>query len=110
MTFNNAYDSWIDSIFIDIRNSSSLFKNNDNTKISKIMKCFSSELIEILRNDSELRDIGIRGDCIYAIYTVPKQDDFYDLYVKSAYCNTYFKMLNKLLLNHTLLHLKQELD
>lgn len=39
------------------------------------MKSFTSELIEILRKNDNLRDIGIRGDCIYAIYTTPKETD-----------------------------------
>lgn len=102
LTFDNAYYSWIGSIFIDIRNSSFLFKNENNKNISKIIKSFSSELIEILRENYNIRDIGIRGDCVYAIYTVPDKNDFYDLYLKAAYCNTYIKMLNKLLVNHNL--------
>lgn len=73
LTFNNAYYFWISSIFIDIRDSSTLFKKEDNKNISKIMKSFTSELIEILRKNDNLRDIGIRGDCIYAIYTTPKE-------------------------------------
>ncbi|WP_400238340.1 hypothetical protein [Methanobrevibacter smithii] len=75
LTFNNAYYFWISSIFIDIRDSSTLFKKEDNKNISKIMKSFTSELIEILRKNDNLRDIGIRGDCIYAIYTTPKETD-----------------------------------
>lgn len=106
LTFDNAYYSWVGSIFIDIRDSSALFKDADNENISKIMKCFTSELIEILRGSSNLRDIGIRGDCVYAIYTSPLKKDTYDLYLKAAYCNTYINMLNKLLTKYNLLNLK----
>lgn len=102
LTFDNAYYSWVGSIFIDIRDSSSLFKNENNENISKIMKCFTSELIEILRDSDELRDIGIRGDCVYAIYTVPYKEDIKNLYFKACYCNTYIKMLNKLLKKYDL--------
>ena len=49
ITFNNSYYSWISSIFIDIRDSTTLFTHENNETISKIMKCFTSELIEILR-------------------------------------------------------------
>lgn len=34
-------------------------------------KKFYLEVIEILRVDENLREIGIRGDCVYAIYTTP---------------------------------------
>lgn len=101
LTFNNAYYFWISSIFIDIRDSSTLFKKEDNKNISKIMKSFTSELIEILRKNDNLRDIGIRGDCIYAIYTTPKETDD-DLFTLACYCNTYMSMLNKLLSENNL--------
>ena len=97
LTFGKAYYSWVGSIFIDIRDSSTLFKNENSETISKIMKCFTSELIEILRGSTNQRDIGIRGDCVYAIYTVPYQQDMYNLYLRACYCNTYINMLNKLL-------------
>lgn len=106
LTFGNAYYSWVGSIFIDIRDSSSLFKNNDNKDISKIMKCFTSELIEILRGSTNMRDIGIRGDCVYAIYTTPSQQDLHNLYLRACCCNTYIKMLNKLLLKYALPNFK----
>lgn len=106
LTFDNAYYSWVGSIFIDIRDSSSLFKDEDKQNISKIMKCFTSELIEILRESNNKRDIGIRGDCVYAIYTVPYKYDIKNLYFKACYCNTYIKMLNKLLNNHNLPYFK----
>lgn len=97
LTFDNSYYSWISSIFIDIRKSSNLFKNEENETISKIMKSFTSELIEIIRQNDCCREIGIRGDCVYSIYTTPRQEDFYDLFILSCYCNTYVLMLNEIL-------------
>ena len=67
------------------------------------MKCFTSELIEILRGSTNMRDIGIRGDCVYAIYTTPSQQDLHNLYLRACCCNTYIKMLNKLLLKYKIL-------
>lgn len=96
-TFSNGYYSWVTGIFVDIRDSSSLFANGDKEKISKIIRSFTSEIIEILRNDDNLREIGIRGDCVYAIYTNPFKEDTYELADKTFYINTYMKMLNKLL-------------
>ena len=37
LTFNNSYYSWVGSIFIDIRDSSKLFKHGDNKEISKLI-------------------------------------------------------------------------
>jgi len=96
-TFDNGYYSWVSSIFVDIRKSSQLFADGDKEKVSKIIRSFTSEIIEILRKDDNLREIGIRGDCVYAIYTTPSKDDIYELADKTFYINTFMKMLNKLL-------------
>lgn len=96
-TFSNGYWSWVTAIFVDIRDSSKLFADSDNVKVSKIIRCFTSEVIEILRDSKNLREIGIRGDCVYAIYTTPTKNDVYELANKTFYVNTYMKMLNELL-------------
>jgi len=96
-TFDNGYYSWVSAIFVDIRDSSSLFSEEDKEKVSKIIRSFTSEIIEILRDDDNIREIGIRGDCVYAVYTTPKTSDIYELADKTFYINTYMKMLNKLL-------------
>lgn len=78
LTFDNAYKSWVSAIFVDIRNSTALFTEEDKEKVSKIIRSFTSEIIEILRNDDNLREIGIRGDCVYAVYTAPLKSDIYE--------------------------------
>ena len=85
------------AIFVDIRNSTDLFSKDDKEIVSKIIRSFTSEVIEILRKDDLLREIGIRGDCVYAIYTTPNQVDILEIINKSCYINTFMNMLNKLL-------------
>lgn len=101
-TFNNGYYSWITAIFVDIRRSSELFADKDKEKVSKIIRSFTSEIIEILREDDNLREIGIRGDCVYAVYTTPQKDDVYEIADKTFYVNTYMEMLNTLLSERSL--------
>lgn len=101
-SFENSYRSWVTGIFIDIRDSTTLFKDTDSLKVSKIIRSFTSEVIDILYDDEIMREIGIRGDCIYAIYTTPDQSDIYNLADKTFYINTFMKMLNKLLAQHRL--------
>jgi len=96
-TFTNSYYSWVTGIFIDIRDSSTLFSKEDKELVSKMIRSFTSEIIEILRDDDNLREIGIRGDCVYAIFTTPLKDDIYEIVDKSIYINTFLEMLNKLL-------------
>lgn len=96
-TFDNGYYSWVSSIFVDIRNSSTLFADEDKEKVSKVIRSFTSEIIEILRDGDNWREIGIRGDCVYAVYTTPYMSDIYEMADKTYYINTYMKMLNKML-------------
>lgn len=99
-TFDNGYLSWITAIFVDIRDSSSLFVDEDKEKVAKLIRSFTSELIEILRDnvgDSLVREIGIRGDCVYAVYTTPNTEDVYKCADKTFYINTFINMFNKLL-------------
>ncbi len=105
-TFSNGYYSWVSAIFVDIRDSSVLFADEDKEKVSKIIRAFTSEIIEILRNDDNLREIGIRGDCVYGIYTTPQKSDVLELADKTFYINTYMKMLNKLLKERSLPEIK----
>lgn len=83
-----------------------MFADEDKEKVSKVIRSFTSEVIEILRKDENLREIGIRGDCVYAIYTTPSKDDIYELADKTFYINTYMKMLNKLLSDRALPEIK----
>ena len=101
-TFDNAYHSWVTAVFVDIRDSTSLCSNEEKTKVSKVLRSFTSEVIEILRDSDNLREIGIRGDCVYAIYTTPTIDVVYGVTKKAFYVNTFMKMLNKLLLTRNL--------
>lgn len=59
-----------------------------------------------MRDDDNLREIGIRGDCVYAVYTSPLKTDIYECADKCFYVNTFMKMLNKLLKQHSLPEIK----
>lgn len=95
-TFTNAYYSWVTGIFVDIRNSSELFKIENKELVAKVIKSFTSEVIEILRNYDLIREIGIRGDCVYAIYTTPGSKNILEIAYMSFYVNSLMKMLNRL--------------
>lgn len=96
-TYNNGYYGWASAIFVDIRDSTKLFAENRKSSTARIIRSFSSEIIEILKDDNNLREIGIRGDCVYAIYASPKSKDDFRL-VRKAFCiNSFMKMLNTIL-------------
>lgn len=98
-TYRNGYSAWTSAIFVDLRNSSELFMDEEDITTAKIIRGFTSEIIEILNKDvgSNLVEIGIRGDCVYGIYSTHYIKDIQDLADRSFYINTYMKMLNELL-------------
>lgn len=96
LTYANAYKSWVTAIFIDIRDSTSLFTKENKKDVSRVIRSFTSEVLEILRGVTNLREIGIRGDCVYAIYTTPKQNHINEIMDAAEYINTLIIMLNKL--------------
>ncbi|MEG2848089.1 MAG: adenylate cyclase [Bacilli bacterium] len=98
-SYDEGYYNWVGTIFVNLRDSSIIFADKDKEKILKIMRSFTSEIIEILREGDLHREIGIREDSVYAIYSTPTKGDVYEVYQKIVFINTYIKMLNKLLSN-----------
>lgn len=96
-TYENGIRSWVGALFVDIRDSSSYFKDNNADKVARVMRAFTSEIITILSNNEYYRQIGIRGDCVYAIYTASKQAHLRAIEQDAAMINTFQNMLNKLL-------------
>lgn len=105
-TYTNGYKAMASAIFVDLRDSTALFSKEDyDVEISKVIRGFTSEIIEILRkdtDDTDLKEIGIRGDCVYAVYSTPYTNDIYDISMRAFYINTYMTMLNKLLAKRNL--------
>lgn len=95
-TFNKGYEAWVTAVFVDIRNSTDVIFNNENQQEAfKIINSFTSEVIEIMHSNNNYHDIGIRGDCIYGIYSTPSKEDIYDATNVAFYINTFIGMLNK---------------
>lgn len=108
-TYTNGYKAYAGAVFVDLRDSTTLFTENDEIEIAKVIRGFTSEIIEILRKDmegNELKEIGIRGDCVFAVYSTPYKTDIYELSNRAFFINTYMKMLNKLLSQRQLPNIK----
>lgn len=98
-TFSNGITTWVGSIFVDIVNSSELCKSpNENT--ARIFRAYCSEIIAIMKDDENYRQIGIRGDCVYCINTVPKKEDLVNMFRTAYRINTFMKMFDKRLTNY----------
>lgn len=96
-TYENGIRSWVGALFVDVRDSSDYFKNNNADKVARVIRAFTGEIITILSNNEYYRQIGIRGDCVYAIYTASKKEKLYTIVQNATMINTFQKMFNKLL-------------
>jgi len=98
-TYENGIKTWVGALFVDIVDSSKLFQDaNEDT--ARIIRSFCSEIISILKDDSNYREIGIRGDCVYCIYDVRTKDDLAFIFGHAFRLNSFLKMLNKLLVKN----------
>lgn len=93
---SNAYLANVGSIFIDIKDSSKLF-DTKNEKLARLMRSFTSEVITIFQSFNKFRQIGIRGDCVYAIYEVQNTNDLLEIFKVAIVSNTFMKMFNKII-------------
>lgn len=95
-TYENGITAWVGALFVDIVDSSKLFQSPDENT-ARIIRSFCSEIISILKDDDNYREIGIRGDCVYCIYNAPYQKDLVEIFRHAYRINSFMNMLNKLL-------------
>lgn len=92
-TYENGIKAWVGVLFVDIVDSRTIFQS-PNEDTARIIRCFCSEIISILKDDSNYREIGIRGDCVYCIYNSPYQTDLVEIFRHAYRINSFMSMLN----------------
>lgn len=99
-TYENGIKAWVGAIFIDIVDSSSLFKNQKQETVARVIRAFSDGIINILKSNDKYRQIGIRGDSVFGIYSTDYQKDVLELLNVAADCNSFLKLLNSVLVKN----------
>lgn len=97
LTFSNGIKGWVVSIFVDLVNSTELFKGKNDKTIAKIIRTFASETIQILNDTQMYKRIGVRGDCVFAIFASPEKRDVVEAFNMAVDINTLKSMINKIL-------------
>lgn len=101
-TYKNGIIAWVGALFVDIRDSTSYFKDKKPEQKARILRAFHGEVIRILKQNAKYRQIGIRGDCVYAIFSSDKQEDLQEIFDEAAMINTYQEMFQKILSNYNM--------
>lgn len=101
-TYENGVRTWVGALFVDIRDSTNYFKNNKEEIIARIMRAFCNEVIYILNQNDNYREIGIRGDCVFAIYSVPMKEDISTILDDAAMIVSFNKMFQDILKDNSM--------
>lgn len=94
LTFTNGFYSTCSAIFIDIRDSSGLTARHKRPTLAKIYRAFISEMVAVLNSISNVREVSIVGDCVWAVYNTPFRRDITDVFAVACRANTLLKLLN----------------
>lgn len=89
-----GYYGLVTALYVNIRQSTAIFSDTDHLRVARMIRCFTTEVLEILRGYDFVREIGIQGDCLYGKYTTPLQTDVNIVLDIACYVNTFMKMLN----------------
>ena len=107
-TYDNSVRTWVGSIFVDIVDSTTLFKSNNISDdiTARILRSFTEQIVLIMNDSENVYQIGIRGDCVYGIFRANYKERIVKMF-RTAYCiNTFLKLFNVLLKKRNLPQIK----
>ena len=84
LTFDNGFYVSCSALFIDIRGSKVLSTIHTRPVQAKIYKSYISELVALLRSNTNVHEIYIEGDCVWGIFNTPQTADI-DQVFSTAY-------------------------
>lgn len=97
LTYQNGFYVSCSALFIDIRGSKELAEKHTRPVLAKIYKCYISELTAILRDNSNVNEIYIEGDCVWGIFNTPYKSNINELFSTAAKASSLIDTLNILL-------------
>lgn len=94
LTYNNGYYISCYSIFIDIRNSSTLPTKYKKPTLAKIYRAYISEVVALFQSSSKCKEINIVGDSVWAIYEYTVKADINEVFHGAYAANSIIATLN----------------
>ena len=95
LTFTNGfYANKCASVFVDIRDSSSLPSTYKRPALARLYRAYISETVAILNGCVKAVEVNIVGDCVWAIYNTPYKSDVDEVFAAIARVNSLMKVLN----------------
>ena len=95
LTFTNGYyANKCTSVFVDIRDSSSLPAIYRRPALARLYRAYISEAVAILNGCEKVVEVNIVGDGVWAIYNSPYKSDIDEVFEAVARVNSLMKVLN----------------
>lgn len=94
LSYTNGYYFKCYSIFIDIRDSSTLPSKYQKRTLAKIYRAYISEIVALFQSSANCKEINIVGDSVWAIYKAATTDDILEVFHAAYAANSIIKTLN----------------
>ncbi|WP_020656953.1 adenylate/guanylate cyclase domain-containing protein [Massilia niastensis] len=94
LTFTNGYYVDASVIFIDMRGSKVLAEKHTRPVLAKMYRTFISELVAVLRGDSNVFEIYIEGDAVWGVFDTPTKNDIDRVFSTAAQASSLVDILN----------------
>lgn len=75
LTYTNGFYVNCTAVFVDICGSSELPQIHKRPVLAKIYRSFISEVIAIFNGNYTCKEINVQGDCVWAVFDTPYQND-----------------------------------
>lgn len=94
LTFNNGFYVKCSALFVDIRKSKDLPNNHTRPVLAKIYKTYISEVVAVMRGNSDIFEISIEGDCVWGVFDTPYKSNIDNVFSTAAEISSLLDILN----------------
>lgn len=95
LTYSNGfYIQHCTSLFVDIRNSSSLPNKYTRPVLARIYRSYISEAVAVVNANLNCAEVNIVGDSISGVFSTPLKDDIDSVFATAFTINSMMRILN----------------
>lgn len=94
LTFDNGFYVSAAAMFVDMRGSNALADKHKRPTLAKIYRSYISELVAVLKGDSNIDEICIEGDCVWGVFNTPLKKDIDGVFSTGAKASSLIDVLN----------------
>lgn len=94
LTFANGFYVNCSALFVDMRGSSKLSEKHKNPTLAKIYRSYISELVAVLRDNPDIKEISIEGDCVWGVFNTPYKNNIEAVFTTAGQASALINILN----------------